>query len=354
MSTDVRWEHGSDFPLPDLHHPIDDRPSWLACAAYYHSGRAALSAILTEQGRRSGTGRIWIPAYYCEDVVPSVVAAGWNVLRYDCTPEDTDFSLGPLASIGDTVLIVNFFGLRGRLPACRDLPRKAVVIEDHTHDPASSCAQSSEADWCFASLRKTLPIPDGGVLWSPRELTLPPVDPRAIKHDLALNTRLAAMALKRAYLSGADVDKQLFRKMFIDSEEWLTDSAPGAISEWSRAYVNATPWAEWRQARRENHEALSQGLDELRCIKVLQPEQSSDVAPLALSLCFQDPSQRSAVRAALVARDVYPVVLWTLRGDAPPRAREFSECHLAVQCDQRYAASDMHRVATQIRIAVGA
>jgi hypothetical protein len=41
-----------------------------------------------------------------------------------------------------------------------------LLVEDHSHDPFSPWAVGSSADYAFCSLRKTLPVPDGGLLWS--------------------------------------------------------------------------------------------------------------------------------------------------------------------------------------------
>ncbi len=65
---------------------------------------------------------------------------------------------------GDVLFIVNFFGLKaaGDYEKARELG--IPVIEDHSHDPWSQWAIHSKADYVLVSLRKTLPIPDGGAI----------------------------------------------------------------------------------------------------------------------------------------------------------------------------------------------
>jgi hypothetical protein len=70
---------------------------------------------------------------------------------------------------------MNYFGLR--TPPDLELPEGVEVLEDHSHDPVSAWAEQSSADFCLASLRKTLPINDGGALWSPVGHRLPPAPP---------------------------------------------------------------------------------------------------------------------------------------------------------------------------------
>ena len=73
------------------------------------------------------------------------------------------------------MLAVNFFGIR-KGKAWQDWlsqHKDIILIEDHTHDPFSTWAQQSTAHYAMASLRKTLPIPDGAILWSPQKMSLP-------------------------------------------------------------------------------------------------------------------------------------------------------------------------------------
>ena len=66
------------------------------------------------------------------------------------------------------VVGVNYFGVREAEPwqAWRERT-ECILVEDHAHDPASAWATTSTADYAFSSLRKTLPVPDGAILWSP-------------------------------------------------------------------------------------------------------------------------------------------------------------------------------------------
>ena len=74
----------------------------------------------------------------------------------------------------DVVLAVNYFGVRAGEPWQQWREKHAcVLLEDHSHDPVSGWAQSSRADYAFSSLRKTMPVPDGAILWSPLGHPLP-------------------------------------------------------------------------------------------------------------------------------------------------------------------------------------
>src|ERR671922_295368 len=137
-----------------------------------------------------------------------------------------------LKILGLTLLKV--FSMRGAQPAQTDAEvddvglHDAVVVEDHSHDPFSPWALGSEASYAFSSLRKTLPIPDGGILWSPRGLDLPP-QPRGSADGSEL--KLAAMLVKGRYLAeGGDGLKKRFRRLQLEGEEALARAPVAAAS----------------------------------------------------------------------------------------------------------------------------
>src|SRR5262249_44040970 len=116
------------------------------------------------------------------------------------------------AAPDDTVLVNNLFG-RGRREPWDAWSREhplVTVIEDHTHDPLSDWARASTASYCVTSLRKTLPVPDGAVVWSPRGENLPA--PTG-DESTAAQWKLVAMILKAAWLSGKTVSKAEFRSL---------------------------------------------------------------------------------------------------------------------------------------------
>ena len=132
-------------------------------AVYYATGRHALIDLY----RQMGWKRLWVPEYFCYEVLGSVLREGVNVAFYTDYPTfDEDEVVRDLPfEEGDALFRVNYFGLRS-MRSNRVI--KVPVVEDHTHDLIGAWACSSDADWCIASLRKTLPLAEGGMLWSPQ------------------------------------------------------------------------------------------------------------------------------------------------------------------------------------------
>jgi hypothetical protein len=251
----------------------------------------------------------------------------------------------PDARSGDAVLVMNYFGLRKAVRAPR---RDGVeIIEDHSHDPSSHWAATSNADFCVASLRKTLPLPDGGVLWSPLSHPLPPPPRLTLQRSRSASTKLAAMILKAMYLDGHRVDKSNYRALALQGEEGLAVPGVSAISDISGAIVGSFPGDAWRRARAENHALLASLLRRVEWARVVRPADNACV-PFSCVLVVDSAERRERVRLHLIKERVFPAVLWPLEQTilpVHPQLRELSRTLLSIHCDGRYGPKDMDRVA---------
>jgi hypothetical protein len=333
-----RWEVGSDF---DLSFEVGQAVlPWLGVPhSLWGSGRHALRALLGFGRRVHGWRRLLAPSYYCHDVL-AAARRELDVTLYAWTP----FAEAPTtvtAGAGDVVLSLAPFGLAPTVRA-----EGGPLIEDHTHDPLAPASCGSRADYALASLRKTVPLPDGGVVWSPIGRDVPPEVPLAAGHATAALARLSAMSGKHAYLAGADVDKAVFRELAVRAERTVVAGPPSGISPYSRARLGTIPLTGWRRARRRNLSAFRDALG--------RPDGASLVAtPFAATLVFATPEARDRVREGLIAMHIYPAVLWPLDhpavDDVPAVNRALASRILSIHCDQRYGQDDMRRVAEAVR-----
>jgi hypothetical protein len=357
-----RIEHGSDFHWIDAVSATPAAPyefAWGQRAALFGSGRDAMRVLIEWGAREHSWRRVWLPSYYCQDVpaaLRELSAEGVQLRAYADGPDHEEpANSGLRTEPGDVVVIHNHFGLRRSPASLEAFAPDAVIVEDHSHDLAAPWAMNSRAHYAVASLRKTLPLPDGGVAWSPRVLALPPEPPPSEVHAAAALDRLSAMVLKGRYLAGHAVDKAAFRTLAMSGEERMADGPPSGISPVSRAMLPSLPVVAWREQRRENYDTLLRALGPLRNVHVLAPV--PEAVPFALTLVFDTPKARDVVKRALIAARVYPAVLWSLDhpmlDDIPKEHVDLARRVLSIHCDQRYASGDMIRVAEISKPLVG-
>jgi hypothetical protein len=348
-----RWEQGSEFHWENFD-PVS-RPAshpWHDRGTLWGSGRDALRALLEWGSEQQGWRRLWCPSFFCQEVVAALQTAGLEVLAYTDAPKEA-FEPPSVSELrdGDAVLVMNFFGLREQV-SYRSVPDEVVIIEDHSHDPWSPWSCLSRADWCVASLRKTLPVPDGGALWSPKDLDGPEQTDVSAARARAADQKFSAMVLKGLYLQGHAVDKPVFRELSVAAEEHIASGEVSGMSAVSRQLLATFPVADWRTSRRRNHRVLTEGVSGLKQLAVLQPSGEDDV-PFSGICVFESRELRDSVRQDLINNKVYPAVLWTLDDPQldgiPPEHVELAGRTFSIHCDMRYDVTDIKRVARLIR-----
>ncbi|BEL08238.1 hypothetical protein Q0Z83_064290 [Actinoplanes sichuanensis] len=220
-------EIGSEFhwdPAALLDPERGGLPRWLpARRELFATGCGALSSLLRAL---APTGRLHVPSYFCMGVA-EFLSEQIPVTFYRHLPDDGPRWETLRAADGDVVLAQNLFG-REEGTAWHNWAlahRRVTVIEDHSHDPFSDWARTSTAAYAVASLRKTLPIPDGGLLWSPSGLDLPRPSGTGPQ---AAGLKLAAMLLKAAWRDGQPIPRDRFRALQQQGERQLLGSAAEA------------------------------------------------------------------------------------------------------------------------------
>ncbi len=333
-------EYGSDFhfiaPTSGAEKTLYD---FHPCANLYADGRQALIHLYHTQGWK----RLWIPEYFCYEVVASLKQAGLDLRFYTDYPgfKDDNLALEAIQKNGyfkptDALLRVNYFGTRSYRSS-----RKysvAAVIEDHTHDLIGDWAMNSQADWCIASLRKTLPIPEGGILWSPVGLKLPKSPDKNEENDRIAALRWEAMRLKARYLAGEDVEKAVFRNGYVNTESFFDTSPVSALDERSKDYLHSFNVLEWYGKKRENWELFRDiKADGVRVLKY----EDDGCYPFSLVLIFDTQNYRDKVRKALIEHQIYPAILWNIPPQTEGNVTRFSRNMLSIHCDARYTKEDI-------------
>ena len=348
MSQNQPWEIGSEFHWTGL--PEGPFIPWPQPRVWFASGHDAVLAIWYQYSSHSRSKTLLVPDYFCPETTALWRRAGIRMHHYADDPRwphpDWD-TLSPMP--GDLVLAVNYFGVRtgSAWQAWHGAHESVVLIEDHTHDPLSNWALNSKADYAFASLRKTFPVPDGALLWSPRQHPLPPEPQNQNWSGSAL--KFAAMIWKREYLASckeSPATKDTFRDFQIEGEKMLSESRDLSISPWSRALLEAGFPKRWRQQREKNVRLFLDLMAGQNGIKPLFVNWPTDHCPFNAVLMFPSETRREAFRSGLIAASIYPPIHWMPMSEASTRSLDLSRRILTIPLDQRYGSQDVHRIAS--------
>lgn len=331
-------EFGSDFHYIALTGGSNTLRDHFPSANYYADGRQAVIDLYRSQGWQ----RLWVPEYFCYDVIASLKESGLELVFYADYPGNWEDgkTLEAIQQNGhfrptDAILRVNYFGTR----SYRGLHKFNIpVIEDHTHDLIGDWAINSRADWCIASLRKSLPVPEGGILWSPVGLKLPKVPAASEENEKIAAIRWEAMKLKARYLSGEHVEKQAFRARFLNTEEYFGRADVCALDVESQEFLESFDVRDWYNRKWENWKLLCDIKKD--GVRVLRPE-NRGCYPFSLILVFTTGEERDRVRKAFIEKQVYPAILWNVPTPTEGEVFKMSNGMLSIHCDGRYTKEEI-------------
>lgn len=342
---DKHWEVGSEFHWMGV--PQGPFLTWPEPYRMFTSGRAALLSVWRVL-QNDNINSLFVPDYFCHEVVSWWEQQGVMIRRYVDGPHMTSPMWESLAaSQGDGVLAVNYFGMRdGNIwEEWINTNKGIVLIEDHSHDPLSGWAYHSQADYAFASLRKTFPVPDGAILWSPKGLPLPD---ELLKGDWSGSAlKLAAMVIKKDYLEGAGEQlKDTFREFQGKGESMFGETETSVVSPWSRFLLASGYPVAWREQREKNVKILLALISTHPSVQPLFNEWPDNHCPFNVVLLFTSNDARNQCRSRLISAGVYPSVHWELNCPAPAEALTLSCRIMTIPVDQRYGEEDMKRIAS--------
>jgi hypothetical protein len=294
------------------------------------SGRQALAwlvaAVLPPRPR------VLCPACICASVPAGLRAAGAEPVFY-AQDDELVPRWGTLGD-ADALLLVHPLGRRlpcGPVRALRRRRPEVTVIEDISHTllnrpPAAALGAAGGADFAVASLRKLLPLPDGGVAVAWRGGRLP-AGPAAVPAPSAVvRKRLAADA------SAED-----------DLDAW--SGPPEPIWQGTLARLRDLDPAGLRRARRARYRALAAALDGSDGVVPFWRALPGGVAPLAYPVrCRNRHDLRRRLQVAGVAAEPYWPVPEPARAAAGLSGRLLAGTLLLVSCDPARGCLDNIRV----------
>ena len=322
----------------------------LPFSAFTRSGREAIGLAIADMK----PGVVLLPAYCCWSMSLPFEAAGWKVVYY---PLNSNLSIKIpqlVTSIKESkpqvVLVMDYFGFtptNSAIKTIKDTDDDIIVIEDFTQCLFSFPEKyNPQVDVYVASIRKSLGVPDGGVILSKGELNL---NLLSSERTAFVEHHIEAGRKKKCYTYSAKTsDKQIFRELQAAAgAEIKADYHLCKISSEAMAIIEHTDVETVRFARKKNYEHLYELVKDNPYFNVLfAPEENP--APFMFVVKSK---QRDILQSSLAKRGVYSQVIWPLNDVAKeicPISKEMEETMLAIPIDQRYNYDDIEEMANRI------
>ncbi|MBO0592807.1 hypothetical protein I2486_15490 [Cellulophaga sp. E16_2] len=274
----------------------------------FYTGRHAIKHLLTLLQVRKKIRKIWLPNYYCPHVT-SWLRANFNTIdTYAIEPffAKLPINFDDFATEEDVVILNNFWGIyEYQIPENKN---RAVYIEDHSHGWLSAPCLESKADYCFASLRKTLPIPLGGILWQPNGNEDLSVLNKTIKEDFSMvwdkiNT---AMTLKCHFNINETGTVNDYLKIIGETEDFLHHQYTVIpINEKHKEFILKYLGKEYNNVKSQNFEYILKKLVPKSEFAILDNKNT-----FGLELVFKDREAFNSLKQHLIHNKIYPSELW--------------------------------------------
>jgi len=323
--------------------PVDDSV-WSEWTRHYSevskfgTARTAMIALIAALLPR----RVWLPAYFCGEVVTAISAATTRLgveihtfgLNHDLEPDIP--SLSSRIGAGDLVIVVDYFGSPPS-QKFRDFARDrtdVVWVEDRAQTLWT--ADAPWGTWCLFSPRKLLGVAHGGLLLGDRAISLP-------GGGLSDRTDLAvALPELMRYEDQIERQNDLWYAAYKAREDGLDGS--GSISRLAEALLHRIPIGPLVRARQVNCSYLLERLGHLAA----WPRTPTNIAPFGLPILVQD---SSLISRKLAEERLFCPRHWPTLGASRslfPYEHRLSRQLLTLPCDHRYTVEELSRLADTV------
>ncbi|MBK34507.1 MAG: hypothetical protein CME26_03125 [Gemmatimonadetes bacterium] len=341
----TRWCVGGDFEIDAVRTNGPERLVDLlgGTGSFTASGRSAFGRVLAHL-KAIGVDQIYVPSFLCESLLQPIEALGMEGAFYVVSP-DGSTSDRPRAG---AVLVIHYFGWTNPLADELAADPEVILIEDFAHVlPGSRKPVPGANRYVVTSLRKFGPVPLGGWCSIGHESTQV-----SDGMEAAYLRSIQARLQRGAYLADRSlaVDESIesnYRRELSDVETFLDDhSVFSGVPEEALGLAASLPWERIGHRRRENWERLNQALSPR--VRRLHDELPPAVVPLGFVI--RD-ANRDRLRRRLATRRVFCPVHWRTPGAVPDQVVEMNWLPregLTLPIDQRYDASDIDRLASEV------
>ncbi|MCI9270106.1 MAG: hypothetical protein HFH11_02905 [Dorea sp.] len=308
----------------------------------YSSGRAAIRAV-----NKNVKGKVLLPEYICGSVIDCFEKEDLIFYRIKADFQiDYDDLKTKLNEDVKCIVIVHYFGAYHSIDQLMKIKQNAIenqtiIIEDITQSLFSNI--EFIGDYVVSSIRKWLPIPNGGLLIR----RLEEKSFYCTYDESTDNERVSGMILKNLFLNKHLDCNNEYREIFTRCEERIdNDKKIRRISDFSKFIISCQNIDDIIKIRKRNYYYLKEQLQKIGIIPACDIQK--DACPLTLPIRVAD---RDEFRAYLMEHRIYCAVHWPFDGVNEmdrPMGKENAENLISLPIDQRYGYEELEYMASVI------
>lgn len=298
--------------------------------------------------------KVLMPSYICDSVINAFIKYGFEIMFYNL-----DEKLNPiiLENYGDKeigiFLHMGYYGFftNETLESFIDKlkSKKTLIIEDVTHTLFSKHKKNIKNDFVFASIRKWMGVPSGGILFSNEKFF---VDNLKIPEKF-IEIRKEGLKIKREYLETNEFElKNQYLDKIRNAEKILNkDYDIYAIDDLSKKIICNYNFNCMCSIRRENYIYLFEQLSKIENVKVVFEQTFDTETPLFFPIYVN--KKRNILRKKLIEKSIYCPIHWPISNCLfeyiNNSTQKIYDSILSIPCDQRYNTDDMQRIIDAIK-----
>lgn len=290
-----------------------------------NTGRNALELILCNLPLDS---KVYVPKYTCDVVLEPFIKLGITYILYSI---NKNLELNKDIWLGDNeyLLYTNYFGIKDSY--VRELSKRygdKLIVDN------AQALYAFPTEKCFYSPRKFVGIPDGGIAYTSRHLSL---DRYEQDHSYDRCSHL----LKRL-----DVDAGTGYSDFKENANRLRNQPIKRMSRLTRALLSSIDFAKIRTIRVANFVALHSVLKESNQLEI------SELGELSCPMVYPFMTDDMTLRQKLIDNKIFVATYWPNvieRYNAGSAEYSLANMILPIPLDQRYSDIDIKKIIALLR-----
>jgi len=347
-------EYGSEFWIADddlSRDGVENKYIMGSKEIYLVNGRRCISYLL--DSAPNIPKRAVLPAYICNSAIEPFASRGFELFFYDSN-RNFEPDIGEIADLIDgkpsIIVHMGYFGFNTNETMCEieSLAKESnsVVLEDKSHTVFTMYA-STRADAEFASIRKWIGIPGGGVV-NPISSIFDFKPISGIFKEVS-EGRLKYLRMKATYMaSGGEDLRARYRTGFAEAERLMDeDSGVYVLDDESTRILKHLNVKRLIERRRANFKTLLKHLSHNERFVPVFIDLPENVCPMFFPVFVSDSYVRDDLQQEFASKGLFCPVHWPRNDYLESFHKEYEYIigHiLSIPCDQRYSEADMERV----------